>query len=125
MKRPRLVFVFLNLLLFVVSSAFGQEVAPWKYSPELLHPFWLSEVIQSEPVLFIRDAETKEARGSLIFPIEDVVVVTNAAGDITYQEGVDYRFQPGTREIIVPCDSVTRRFKTSHLWALQNRPFLN
>ncbi len=105
MKSPRPVFVFLNWLLFVVSSASGQEIALWKYSPELLHPFWLSEVIQSDPILFVRDTEAKEARGSLVFPIEDVVVVTNAAGDITYQEGVDYRFQPGTREIIVPCGS--------------------
>ncbi|MGV3485566.1 MAG: SGNH/GDSL hydrolase family protein [Planctomycetaceae bacterium] len=104
MKRPRpiLVFAFLNWLSFVVVSASGQEVAAWKYSPELLHPFWVSEVIQSEPILFIRDEQTKEARGSLLFPIEDVIAVTNAAGDITYQEGVDYRFQPGTREIVVP-----------------------
>jgi len=105
MNRSIAAFALLIWWPFVNCSTCGQEVPPWKYSPELLQPFWLGNVIQGEPILFIRNTDTNEAHGSLLFPIGDIVKVTNAAGDIAYQEGVDFRFQPGTREIIVPSGS--------------------
>jgi len=104
-RRLTRVIAVLTAWLGVVCSASSQEVPVWKYSPELFQPFWLNEVIHSEPVLLIRDVVTHDARGSLLFPIDDIVVVTNAAGDIAYEEGVDFQFLPGTREIIVPGSS--------------------
>ena len=91
--------------LCVASSALGQSETRWKYSADMLRPFWTSEIIHGEPVLFIRDTVANESRGSLLFAIDNIVTITNAAGDVTYQEGVDYSFQPGTREIIVPSGS--------------------
>ncbi len=102
---------FCTLAVFVFplpSSAQDGEI--WKYAPEALMPFWETDVVDSESVLFIRDAETGVARASLLFPIKDVISVRDASGQTTYTEGIDYRYTPGATEIEVPADSriVTR-----------------
>jgi acyl-CoA thioesterase I len=74
----------------------------WTYSPESLRPFWLGDVVESESVLFIRDPKTGEARASLLFPVQNVIAVRNSAADVSYQEGVDFRFSSGSREIVIP-----------------------
>ncbi|HIE99487.1 MAG TPA: SGNH/GDSL hydrolase family protein [Planctomycetes bacterium] len=81
------------------------SVNRWTYSPELLRPFWLSGVVEREPVLFVRDSKTGEARASLLFPIQNVIAIRNSAGDVAYQEGVDFRFRTGSREIVIPAGS--------------------
>ncbi|QDT43747.1 Acetylxylan esterase precursor [Gimesia alba] len=85
-----------------VSAA---EPTEWKYAPELLRPFWQGETIEGESVLFIRDPETGIAKASVLIPIEKVLSVRNSAGNITYEEGRDYLWKPGTREITLPKDS--------------------
>ncbi|MCA9132056.1 MAG: SGNH/GDSL hydrolase family protein [Planctomycetales bacterium] len=86
-----------------------QESAPdasrWTYSPELLRPFWADDIVRSESVLFLRESEDAPASGSVLFRIREVISLKNAAGDITYQLGSDYRFTNGSREIIIPADS--------------------
>ena len=74
----------------------------WVYSPDSLRPFWLGDVVEGESVLFVRDPKTGEARASLLFPVQNVIAVRNSAGSITYQEGVDFRFRTGSREIVIP-----------------------
>lgn len=96
--------------IFVGLSVFGAAVAEerrdeWQYRPELMRAFWSAEVMESEPILFVRDTETGESRGAVLFPVDDVIAVRNSAGDIVYQEGVDYRFEKGTRELVVPSGS--------------------
>ncbi|MCP4508780.1 MAG: hypothetical protein GY826_20605, partial [Fuerstiella sp.] len=63
--------------------------------------FWRGDVVERESVLFVRDSKTGEARASLLFPIQDVISIRNAAGDIAYQEGVDFHFSTGSREIVI------------------------
>jgi hypothetical protein len=70
-----------------------------------LQPFWQQEVVQDEPVLFIRDPETGEARASLLFDAREIQSVRNSAGDTTYQQGVDFQISPGSRELIAPSGS--------------------
>jgi acyl-CoA thioesterase-1 len=82
-----------------------QQIAKWKYSPNPLRPFWLGNVVEQESVLFLRDAESGEARGSLLFPVSEIVKVNSSSGQITYKEGVDYQFRPGSREIVIPSGS--------------------
>jgi len=88
----------------VAGSLHGQdgEAARWKYSTEALRPFWLGKVVEGESVLFIRDPDRGESRASVLFPVENVVAVRSSSGDITYMEGVDFRFTQGSREIVVP-----------------------
>ncbi len=103
MKLVKIIPVFLCWWILSNAYLFGQEPPAWEYSKELMSPFWQSEVIRSEPILFVRDAD--ETRGSLLFPIDEVISVTNAAGDVTYQQGVDFQFKVGSREIVIPSGS--------------------
>lgn len=74
----------------------------WEYAPELLRPFWQGDTIEGESVLFIRETAKGEAKASLLFPVQKILSVRNSAGDVTYEEGRDYRWKPGSREITLP-----------------------
>tara|TARA_R110002111_G_scaffold2705_4_gene17934 strand:+ start:18060 stop:20114 length:2055 start_codon:yes stop_codon:yes gene_type:complete len=107
-KSPRFLSCVLSIgMLLVSAAAAAADPAPaeWKYTPELLQPFWQGETIQGESVLFIKDPKTGEAKASVLFPVEEVLSVRNSAGDITYEEGRDYVWKPGTCEITLPKDS--------------------
>lgn len=64
-------------LLVVSLTASGvvcaQDQQRWTYSPDLLQPFWSSEVMQGESVLFIRDPQTDVATGRLLFPVSKII----------------------------------------------------
>jgi lysophospholipase L1-like esterase len=77
----------------------------WKYRPELLHPFWQGDTVYGESVLFMKEQPAGEGRATLLFPVKRVLAVRNSAGDVTYEEGRDYRVQPDSREIILPAGS--------------------
>lgn len=87
------------------ASANGHPQHEWEYSTAALKPFWQADVVSRESVLFLRDSKTAEARGSLLFPVEKVISVQNAAGTVTYQRGTDYEFETGSREITIPVNS--------------------
>ncbi|MDG2129378.1 MAG: SGNH/GDSL hydrolase family protein [Fuerstiella sp.] len=72
------------------------------YSDKLLRPFWRGDIVEWESVLFVRDVKTGEARASLLFPVQKVIAVRSSDGDITYHEGVDFRFSIGSPEIVIP-----------------------
>lgn len=91
----------------VHAAVFADEPAQpaWKYRPELLRPFWEGDTVEGESVLFIKDPATGLAQGSLLFPPLRVLAVRNSAGDVTYEEGRDYQFQPESRLITLPAGS--------------------
>jgi acyl-CoA thioesterase-1 len=74
----------------------------WIYSPELLRPFWKGTTTEGESVLFIRDPETGTAKASVLFPVLKMLTVRNSAGDMTYEEGRDFVYTAGSREIVLP-----------------------
>ncbi len=98
-------------VLFLVSmmcgAACAQEPASaaWKYSPDLLRPFWQGTIMEGESVLFIKDAKTGKARASVLFPVLHVLAVRNSRGDTTYEEGRDYLCKPGSRDFVLPAGS--------------------
>lgn len=77
----------------------------WTYRSELLRPFWQGDTVDGESVLFIKDAKTGEARAAVLFPIQDVLAVRNSAGDVTFEQGKDFVWKPGSREIVLPAGS--------------------
>src|ERR1700709_2010534 len=99
--KTYLVFFF---LLCLVTPVFSQSSTkkPWQYAPEGLRPFWQGDRVEGESVLFIKDGKTAEARASVLFLIRKVLAVRNSAGDVTYENGKDYSFQSGSREIVLP-----------------------
>ncbi|MCA8994260.1 MAG: SGNH/GDSL hydrolase family protein [Planctomycetaceae bacterium] len=98
-------FVMLCVLFGSLGLVVAEEPATWKYSPEQLTPFWKSDVIHRESVLFIRDEETGVAKANVLFPIKDIISIQDSTGAITYKPGEDFHFDSGSREIIVPANS--------------------
>lgn len=92
------------ILGVVVGELRAQEAAKaeWAYSAAQLRPFWRGEVMEGESVLFIRDEKTGEARASVLFPIRGDLAVRDSTGRVRYEEGRDYTWEPGKREIVVP-----------------------
>ena len=88
-------------------AAHGEEPArlEWTYSADLLKPFWLGDTVHGESLLFIQDEKSADAKASVLFPIEQVLAVRNSAGNVTYEEGRDYVWRKGSREIILPAGS--------------------
>lgn len=89
------------MILLAASAAGGEKAGSnvWQYSPELLRPFWQGDTMYGESVLFLKDDAAGEPHAAVLFPIDKVVAVKNSAGDITYDEGRDYTWQKGSREI--------------------------
>jgi lysophospholipase L1-like esterase len=56
-------------------------------------------------VLFIRDAESGEAKAAVLFPIDEVLAVRSSAGDMTYENGRDFVWKSQSREIVLPAGS--------------------
>ena len=77
----------------------------WKYAPELMRPFWQGNVMEGESILFIKDPTTGEAKASVLFPVQQILAVRNSAGDLAYENGRDYVWKPGSREIVLPVGS--------------------
>ncbi|EMI17936.1 membrane-bound dehydrogenase domain protein [Rhodopirellula maiorica SM1] len=94
-----------GLVVVADFSVNAQESGAWQYSPDLLQPFWNSNVVEDESVLFLRENRTEDAVGSVLFPIKKIVSVESSSGEITYEAGVDYRFEPGARQIVIPVGS--------------------
>jgi acyl-CoA thioesterase I len=99
----------------VPTSAQEPTSATWRYESSLLRPFWIGDVVEGESVLFIKDENTRSVRAQVLFPIQEVLQVTNSRGDIIYQQGQDYRFVAGAREIVLPDTSAIPSFTEDQL----------
>ena len=97
----------LLLIVLMQTAARSQESGEgvWEYRSELLRPFWQGETVEGESVLFIRDPESGRTSASILFPARRILAVRNSAGDVTYEEGRDYVWIPGSREITLPAES--------------------
>ncbi len=101
-------WIFVLIFLYCVpitGSAAAEESAKWSYSSELLQPFWQSEVVQSEPILFIKDSVSETAAGRLLFPVDEVLEIRDSSGRKLFEHGVDYLFERGESKITLPADS--------------------
>lgn len=89
------------------TEVFAEEPAKstWKYEPRFLRPFWQGDTVEGESVLFIKNPVTGQARASVLFPLRKVLAVRNSAGTVIYLEGRDYKWKPGSREIVLPAGS--------------------
>lgn len=104
--RPVLVpIVFVLVAMPYDLPAREPDKTAWTYSAGMLRPFWLGEAMEGESVLFVRDGKTGEARASVLFPIDRLQSVSSSSGEVRYEEGRDYVWKPGSREIVVPAGS--------------------
>jgi lysophospholipase L1-like esterase len=71
----------------------------------ILFPFWLSTVMENEPVLFMTKITSATPQASLLFKPTKILAVHDLSGKTTYEEGRDYRWIPGTNRIELPVGS--------------------
>ena len=77
----------------------------WKFSAEQLQPFWRSTTMYGETVLFVSDGPGAEPSAALLFKPTRILSVGSASGEVTYEEGRDYIWHAGSREISLPAGS--------------------
>ncbi|MCE5249913.1 SGNH/GDSL hydrolase family protein [bacterium] len=70
--------------------------------PRLLTPFWKTGTMDGESVLFIQSRKGEPPRAQLLFTPDSLVSVMSATGQITYEEGRDYVFTPGSNVLTLP-----------------------
>ena len=88
------------------SVVYAQESAEnWCFSREALYPIWLSTTMHGESVLFVQDDPGRRPRTAILFQPTRILSVCNSSGKVTYTEGRDYIWKPGTKEIILPPES--------------------
>ena len=83
------------------ARARDADAHEWNFSKDQLRPFWQGEIMDGESVLFVKD-ETGVARASVLFPIRELLSVQSSTGEVRYEEGRDYTWKPGSREIVIP-----------------------
>jgi lysophospholipase L1-like esterase len=86
----------------------GQEEPldkPRPFDTARLKPFWRSDVMDGESVLFVRDGNNEQPKAALLFEPTKILSVCSSSGDVVYKEGLDYVWHSGTREITLPKNS--------------------
>ena len=99
---------FWLLVIFALCSPLGWAGEParnWAFTPEKLRPFWLSRTMEGESVLFIKGEADGQPRASLLLEPTRILSVASSSGATTYEEGRDYVWKPGTRELLLPLGS--------------------
>lgn len=101
---PMLLVIVCLLCCLTSASLVAQAPSPqsWNYDARLLQGFWNSELVEGESVLFVRDTSTGTASAQVLFPVGEVVAVRNSQGDVTYEAGRDYRWEPRSRKMTLP-----------------------
>lgn len=98
-------FSSILLALLCVSPITAAEPAnAWSFNAEELRPFWLSGKMYGESVLFLEEGDSQPCASLLMTPTR-ILSVRDSSGKITYTEGKDYTWKPGTKEITLPSGS--------------------
>ena len=104
MKRSLLVVLFAVL---AAATASAEEAAkPWPFSAAGLRPFWVSRTMEGESLVFIQDKTGDRPKASLLFPPTRILSVCASSGEVTYREGRDYAWKPGSKQIFLPPGSM-------------------
>jgi len=87
--------VFAGNVLLLAEEPASDSPAPLSMKemlPELhlLEPFWRSDVVHRESVLFLKEQGAEQATGTLLFTPRQILAVHRADGTKHFEEGVDF-----------------------------------
>ena len=96
-----------SLLVAIVTApcSAAETAASGQWSEVARQPFWQSDTMVDESVLFVRQPDAETAEAALLFEPIRILSVRNSAQDVTYVEGRDYIWTPGTNQIRLAKDS--------------------
>jgi lysophospholipase L1-like esterase len=97
----QLLFLFLPALCATIASA-AEPAKPWAFDAARLCPFWLSTTMDGETVLFLKEGDASQPKASLLFAPTKILSVASSSSEVVYEEGRDYLWKPGTKEIVLP-----------------------
>ncbi|MCE9524794.1 MAG: SGNH/GDSL hydrolase family protein [Planctomycetales bacterium] len=103
-RRHMFSLALLLLAVLVGVSSAAEPENPWKFDAAELQPFWRGTTMHGESVLFIKEGEGG-AKGKLLLTPTKILKVTSSSGEIVYESGKDYVWQPGSKEIVLPAGS--------------------
>lgn len=83
-------------------AVFAQGAPAWKADAALFEPFWRSQTMRGESLLFVAEAPGKEPAARLLFPPTKVLMIQDPALKRVFVEGRDYAWKPGDRLITLP-----------------------
>ncbi len=95
----------LPLAILTLSTALApaaEPAKPWAFSPQCLHPFWLSTTMEGESVLFTKDAADAPPAAPLLLEPTRILSVCSSSGEVTFTEGRDYVWNPAAKRIVLP-----------------------
>ena len=105
MAKKRILLICFVAALMAVHLFAEEPETSWEFSTASLRPFWSSKTMQGETVLFVREQLGGHAVASLLFEPTRILSVCDSSGDVTYQQGRDYTWQPGSKAIRLPAGS--------------------
>ncbi len=84
-------------------AARGEEPAgAWRFSAEQLQPFWRTTTMYGESILFLERSDGELPRAALLFTPTRILSVCSSSGEVKYEEGKDYSWKPGSKEVLLP-----------------------
>ncbi|MBL8995134.1 MAG: hypothetical protein JNM63_17435, partial [Spirochaetia bacterium] len=98
-------FIHLLLLgnLLVQIGAAAIRPMPDSMTNSILHPFWATNVVRGESVLFLRSNAGDTPRATLLFTPLQILEVRRVDGKVIYDAGTDY--QISGRGLVAPAGS--------------------
>ncbi len=96
---------FCAIGLMAASTFAAESGKRWTFDAAKLKPFWLSHTMDGESVLFIKDNAADRPHAALLFQPTKILSVGSSSGQMSYVEGRDYVWKPGTSEITLPAGS--------------------
>ena len=110
------IVVFILCVVFSCSNK-EQENKKW-----ILDRFWETTTMNGESLFFIQENDNELPRASLLFKPDKILSIKNAAEDVTYIEGKDYVFKPGSRIISLTKDSRISFMKKNDMYPQFDSP---
>ena len=71
----------------------------------LTHPFWASDTVVRESLLFVKPNESSAATAKLFFVPDEILDVHSATGERIFDPKVDFTWKPGSRELVLTATS--------------------
>lgn len=109
------VLAFAMFLLLAPAGRAAEPPKAWQFAPESLRPFWRSDTMHGESVLFLQEAPGGTPRASLLMPPKRILELRSPDGATAYREGRDYVWKPGERQITLPPGSQIAFYKPADL----------